>query len=95
MKTLCTTHEPGACYEGCPDAYGDEPVPGKVVEVAALPPCDFCGDPAAYDFRTARGPWAYGCERHYAEHRADPQLGVGSGQLLLLRPLTAERRGDR
>jgi hypothetical protein len=23
-KTYCRVHEPGACYEGCPDAYGDE-----------------------------------------------------------------------
>lgn len=21
----CTTHDAGACYEGCPDAYGEEP----------------------------------------------------------------------
>ncbi len=59
------------------------PEPGKVVEVTAIPACNFCtdGTPGPYDFRTKMGPWANGCEAHYQEHRAHPHLGVGHGQL--------------
>ena len=30
-RTYCTVHEAGACYEGCPDAYG-----GAAVDLAAV-----------------------------------------------------------
>jgi len=58
------------------------------VTVSTLPRCDFADEggcstqpPAArYDFRTAFGPWANGCERHWRQYRATPQLGTGHGQ---------------
>lgn len=53
--------------------------------------CDFCRhpsinkeEPALYDFKTTFGPWANGCEAHYLEHRAYPDLGTGKGQKLVL-----------
>lgn len=63
------------------------PEPGRVVEVSEIPSCNFCqdGTPGPYDFRTSFGPWANGCEAHWIEHRAHPELGVGHGQLWILR----------
>ena len=49
-----------------------------------LPKCDFCDKRAKYDFRTVYGPWAYGCETHYLQNRANPTLGTGKGQKLQL-----------
>lgn len=61
--------------------------------VAALPPCDWCDNLARYDFKTKTvmgltGPWAYGCEVHYKEHRAYKVLGTGKGQRLIAREIT-------
>lgn len=62
------------------------PEPGKVVEVSAIPDCNFCqdGTPGPYDFATVFGPWANGCEAHWKQHRAAPGLGVGMAQLWVL-----------
>lgn len=59
---------------------------GYVVEVPQLPWCDFCADGltlAEYDFKTNMGPWANGCEKHWKQHRARPETGLGIGQLLV------------
>ena len=53
------------------------------VEVAVIPACDVCGDPAIADAATNIGPWAYVCERHFAELGC--ALGLGRGQRLVLR----------
>jgi hypothetical protein len=52
------------------------------------PRCDFCfangkHTPAEYDFRTAFGGWAYGCEAHWKWYRATEELGTGNGQRLV------------
>ena len=56
--------------------------------VISFPDCNFPHEgkvpPASYDFRTRQGPWAYGCTRHWEEHRATPELGTGIGQELVL-----------
>jgi hypothetical protein len=64
-----------------------KPKPGEIVEVAALPACDFCGDgtQAEYDFRTCFGSWANGCRNHWGHYRATYRLGVGNGQRLIVR----------
>ena len=64
--------------------------PHEVIEVAELPWCDFCrmnkeNVKAEYDFATAFGPWANGCERHYSTHRVSFALGTGVGQMLVAR----------
>jgi hypothetical protein len=60
-----------------------KPKRGEVCVVASIPSCNFCkdGTPGPYDFATVMGPWANGCERHWKQYRANPKLGVGSGQL--------------
>lgn len=50
------------------------------VEVAELPPCDFCGEPAQYDGKTSSGPWANMCQRHFKVHGIG--LGLGRGRRL-------------
>lgn len=62
------------------------PEPGKVVVVSTIPGCNFCADgtPGPYDFRTVAGPWANGCEIHWLQYRAEPELGVGKAQLWVL-----------
>lgn len=66
-------------------------MPKDLVEVkmASLPLCDFCQiegkrEEAQYDFRTQFSSWAYGCQRHYEQHRMHPELGTGKGQRLVL-----------
>lgn len=59
------------------------PRPHTEVRTARIPKCDFCPKPAQYDFRTFRGPWAYGCLEHYRMNRAYPELGLGYGQKLI------------
>jgi hypothetical protein len=64
-------------------------MPDRYARVQRLPDCDFCKEegvkrPARYDFRTRRGPWANGCERHFKEQAATHVLGEGAGQRLLL-----------
>lgn len=49
------------------------------VKVSHKPKCDFCGIPAEYDFRTAYGPWAYGCKGCWIVHRLFEALGTGKG----------------
>ena len=65
-----------------------QPEPGKVVIVTEIPDCNFCADgtPGPYDFATRMGPWANGCEAHWSQHRASPDLGVGKAQLWILEP---------
>lgn len=63
---------------------------GETVKVQEYPHCDFCHTnddkvvAAEYDFKTNLGPWANGCERHWLQHRAFPELGTGKGQRLVL-----------
>jgi hypothetical protein len=71
---------------------------GEFVVVSSLPTCDYCAEadgierPARFDFKTASGPWANGCERHWRLHARyrggpnhdEPELGTGKGQRLLL-----------
>jgi len=60
-----------------------KPKPGVICVVPSIPSCNFCNDgtPGPYDFATRMGPWANGCERHWKQHRANPKLATGSGQL--------------
>lgn len=74
------------------DTYGDDPFDETDYEdqdlveakVAALPICNFCSEPALYDFKTKMGPWAYGCQGHFDIHRMYPDLGTGKGQKLVV-----------
>jgi len=50
------------------------------VEVASIPQCSFCGEPAHYDAKTRMGPWAYMCEKCYGIFGVG--LGLGKGQRL-------------
>jgi hypothetical protein len=60
--------------------------PGHVVEVSALPACDFCGAPATWDIPTYRGPWANACDEcEPAWHARPGATGVGVGQRLIVR----------
>lgn len=57
-----------------------------VVEVSALPACDFCGAPATWDIPTYRGPWANACDACEPAWHARPGVtGVGVGQRLIVR----------
>lgn len=63
------------------------------VEVAKLPPCDFCkfvGPPprqpaqlAQFDGKTTEGPWANMCRFHFDKYGVG--LGTGKGQRLIAR----------
>lgn len=53
------------------------------VKILTRPKCDFCPEPAQYDFKTYSGSWAYGCEADYEVHRYFDTLGVGKGQKLV------------
>lgn len=53
-------------------------------ELLGRPACNFCGEPAHYDFKTEEGPWAYGCPSCYVLHRAYLLLGTGKGQLIVI-----------
>ncbi len=60
---------------------------------ASLPDCHFClenqdGREAEYDGRTAKGPWAYMCQRHYEIYGVG--LGTGNGQMLIPTALIEE-----
>lgn len=50
-----------------------EPIPIKWVQ--ALPKCDICSDPAAYDVPTNMGPWANLCERCLPVYGGHIQIG--------------------
>lgn len=59
------------------------------VEVAELPPCDFCAAVSFYrlaiiDGKTKQGPWANMCSLHFAQHGVG--LGTGLGQRLTVKP---------
>lgn len=67
------------------------------VVVAVIPPCDIhalelgvSDEPAAYDAKTSRGPWAYMCAPCYRERGVG--LGLGLGQRLVLRGSTTPLR---
>lgn len=38
-----------------------------------FPECDFCYEPAPYDGKTKRGPWANMCETHF-QHQGYPNV---------------------
>ncbi len=59
------------------DLFGEDDL--TEARVHPLPKCDFCDKKAGYDFKTKHGPWAYGCEDCYNEHKV-PGLGLGSGK---------------
>lgn len=40
----------------------------KTIKVHELPKCDFCGEPAPYDDKTTKGPWANMCQKHWKEY---------------------------
>lgn len=56
-----------------------------VVLVDIVPKCAFCDQPAKYDFAMFTGAWVYGCQRHWEQYRATPNLGVGQGIELKLK----------
>lgn len=63
---------------------------GTIAYVDIKPVCDIHkmnGNPdieAEYDFKTYKGPWAYGCESCWKDNRAYNELGTGKGQKLML-----------
>lgn len=72
---------------------------GTIAYVHTMPECNFCEiqarydelqpheiQKATYDFKSQNGQWAFGCDRHYSEHRYYPNLGTGMGQKLEARP---------
>ena len=62
------------------------PIPGVLCVVDQIPECNWCESPGPYDFATAQGPWANGCEHHWLIFRASPELGVGKGQFWMVKP---------
>jgi len=52
-------------------------------KVASIPPCDFCGEPAAFDAATSQGPWAFMCQDDFDIY-GNGVLGLGKGQRLVL-----------
>lgn len=69
---------------------------GTVAYVTELPECDICkyigtqsekDSPAIalYDFKTDDGRWAMGCKPHWVLRRFYPELGMGKGQMLVVR----------
>lgn len=61
-------------------------IPHEVILVSSIPNCYFCEQeaiikPGPYDFATAMGPWANGCEMHYHMYKTTSSLGTGTGQL--------------
>lgn len=72
------------------NTYGDDPFDECDYEnlteakVAKLPECNFCSEPALYDFKTKMGPWAFGCQKHFDIHRLFDTLGTGRGQKLVV-----------
>jgi hypothetical protein len=69
---------------------------GTVAYVTQLPECDICkyvgtqsekDSPARalYDFRTKDGRWAMGCAPHWESHRMHEGLGIGKGQMLVVK----------
>jgi len=74
-------------YDVCAHHLGwaqAQPEAHTEVSVSALPKCDVCGEPAAYDAKTTSGPWGYLCSDHFAEHGIG--LGLGLGQRLVVAP---------
>jgi hypothetical protein len=44
--------------------------------------CQFCGEPATYDFAAVGGHWAYGCDNCRRIHGLSPKDGVGTATKL-------------
>ena len=55
------------------------------VEVAQIPNCDLCGQPAQFDAKIVFGPWAFLCPEHF--RKLGVGLGLGRGQKLILRQM--------
>lgn len=85
--TFCEMHKPAGCFE-CPNrkkCTKPENDAKDAVQVASLPKCDLCAEPAAYDAKLPmQGCWAYVCERHFKECHCS--TGLGKGQKLILIP---------
>jgi hypothetical protein len=60
---------------------------GEWTYVAIMPPCDLNPEhgPAKYDAKTHTGPWAFMCHQCWAKYARFTTLGIGRGQLLVLR----------
>ena len=59
-----------------------------VVEMTAVPNCDYCSDEqtvrtAEYDAQAYGGFWAYMCKYHYLLNAKHAELGLGKGQRLV------------
>jgi len=60
----------------------------NTIEIDRMPLCDLCAQEgirslAKYDGKTIYGSWAYMCERHFKEQKAN--LGLGKGQELIMK----------
>lgn len=67
------------------------PLLDTTVAVGEIPPCYFCGSPAAVDAEVnlPERPWAYMCEIDWTAHGLGV-LGLGRGQRLVLRVATED-----
>jgi hypothetical protein len=63
-----------------PNGYGPG---GDETRLGFRPQCEFCGEPAEFDFATGHG-WSYGCPTHYEEHRAHLGLGPHTAQRIVV-----------
>ncbi len=73
----------GATHNEILDAHGEKDL--TEARVHQLPKCSFCDNKASYDFKTKHGPWGYGCESCYNEHKVPGSgLGTGKGQRLIV-----------
>ena len=57
-------------------------MPNNYVLMISLPPCDICGEPAAYDAKIPGAGWGYVCQTHFKQHKC--KLGTGFGQALVV-----------
>lgn len=57
-------------------------MPNKYVIMVSLPPCDICGEPAAFDAKIPGAGWGYVCNKHFKQHSC--KLGIGFGQALVV-----------
>jgi len=55
----------------------------KTVEVAVIPDCDLCNQPAAYDARIPGQGWANVCSYHFK--LLGCKVGLGNGQQFILK----------
>lgn len=51
------------------------------IQVHEFPKCDFCGEPAPFDDKTTRGPWANMCKKHQRAYG----FSIGSERELIVK----------